>query len=183
MGLQGWAHLTLWLCWSKVDTPYQTKLKSRSAQRRVTQVTAQGIKVFQLSRAAPVNCGDSPKFIQRFTTLYLKYHLPKFRWNWAMSILQPMRATSMGSRCRPHTWARWWRKRVASPKRKKKHKKKKQKRAKTLDKEIFSNELRDLCLNVYIWTQSFFFRKCWCSTLWSQLLILEITLKIQPDFD
>jgi hypothetical protein len=30
----------------------------------VTQVTAQGVKVFQLSRAAPVKCGDGPKFIE-----------------------------------------------------------------------------------------------------------------------
>jgi hypothetical protein len=100
-GLQAWAQLILWLCWSNVDIPYPTKLKSRSAQRWVTQVTAHGVKVFQLSRAAPVNCGDGPKLIQRFTTLCLKYHLPKFCWNWATSILQPIRVTSMGSRCHP----------------------------------------------------------------------------------
>jgi hypothetical protein len=92
--------LFLWLCCSNVDIPYLRILKSRSAQRRVTQVTAQGVKVFQLSRAAPVKCGDGPKFIQRFTTLCLKYQLPKFGWNRTKSILQPVRATSMGSRCR-----------------------------------------------------------------------------------
>ncbi len=66
----------------------------------MTQVTAQGVKVVQLSCAAHVNWGDGPEFLHIFTNLCHNNHLPKCRQNWAASILQPVRATSMGSRCR-----------------------------------------------------------------------------------
>ncbi len=52
--------------------------KGRSAQLWVTQATAQGVKVFQLSFAARVNYGDCPKILRMYTTVCVKFHLPKF---------------------------------------------------------------------------------------------------------
>jgi hypothetical protein len=61
---------------------------------------AQGVKVFQLWCAALVNHSDGPTFLYIFTTICVKYCLPKFRWIRSTSIVQPLRATCMGSQCR-----------------------------------------------------------------------------------
>jgi hypothetical protein len=65
------------LCCTNVDIPYlKIKIKVSTALRRVTQVsqvTAQGVKLFKLSCAAPVNYGDGPKFLHIFTTRCIDY--------------------------------------------------------------------------------------------------------------